>query len=225
MMRIRNFVMNQLRILQYKPSPVSVAKPPHNEQKQPCEEERTPYYDPQRFYPARIGEILNDQYQICTKLGYGTHSTVWLAKNLLRLVLSRRHSSLIWHANRWRWLSEDYVAIKITALDPQGKSTAENELKISKAIAARNSHHEGWHFVRTLRDSFIASGPTGHHICLVFEPLREPLWLLKKRFEGNVIPSGILKIMVKMLLHGLDYLHQECHIVHTGKRDFPSTQT
>ena len=59
--------------------------------------------------------------------------------------------------------------------------------------------------------------PYGKHACLVFEPLREPLWLLNERFEENVIPSNILKIMVQMLLHGLDYLHTECRVIHTGK--------
>ena len=57
----------------------------------------------------------------------------------------------------------------------------------------------------------------GDHTCLVFEPLREPLWLLNERFVGKTIPSAILKIMVEMLLRGLDYLHTECKIIHTGK--------
>ena len=42
---------------------------------------------------------------------------------------------------------------------------------------------------------------------------------MNERFEGNIIPSKILKIMVQMLLHGLDYLHTECHIVHAGKQN------
>src|SRR5882762_10306785 len=37
---------------------------------------------------------------------------------------------------------------------------------------------------------------------------REPLWL--------VIPSEILNVIVQMLLYGLDYLHNECHVIHTG---------
>lgn len=86
-------------------------------------------------------------------------------------------------------------------------------------ISKSNPRHEGRHFVRTLLDSFTLSGTYNEHICLVFEPLREPIWLLNERFKGNVIPSGILKIMVQMLLHGLDYLHTECHIVHTGKHN------
>ncbi|PTU22309.1 hypothetical protein P175DRAFT_0431225, partial [Aspergillus ochraceoroseus IBT 24754] len=48
------------------------------------EEEKTPYYDPKRFYPARLGEIIDARYQLTTKLGYGTSSTVWLARDLYR---------------------------------------------------------------------------------------------------------------------------------------------
>jgi serine/threonine-protein kinase SRPK3 len=100
---------------------------------------------------------------------------------------------------------------------------AENELRISQLVSRTDSRHEGRHFVRTLRDSFTVKGPSSDHICLVFEPLREPLWLLKNRFKGNSIPSELLKIMVQMMLQGLDYLHQVCHTVHTGKNFKSST--
>ena len=118
-----------------------------------------------------------------------------------------------------RWFSTWYVAVKINAVDRTGKKTAENELRISQLISEANMQHKGRYFVRTLLDSFALRGKHGEHICLVFEPLREPLWLLKDRFEENVIPSEILKIMIQMLLHGLDYLHTECHVIHTGRHD------
>ena len=35
-----------------------------------------------RFYPVRIGDILNNQYQVLGKLGYGLGSTVWLANDI-----------------------------------------------------------------------------------------------------------------------------------------------
>jgi serine/threonine-protein kinase SRPK3 len=50
------------------------------------EEEKTPYYRPDRFYPTRLGEILNQRYQVVTKLGYGSGSTVWLARDLYQLI-------------------------------------------------------------------------------------------------------------------------------------------
>lgn len=46
------------------------------------EEEGLPGYSPRRFYPVRLGEVFNDRFQIVTKLGYGTSSTIWLARDL-----------------------------------------------------------------------------------------------------------------------------------------------
>ena len=77
--------MNPVRVLQSRPWPQSAAVPALLDKSQPLEEEKTPYYDPNRFYPARLGEILNDRYQLATKLGYGTSSTVWLARDLSQL--------------------------------------------------------------------------------------------------------------------------------------------
>lgn len=50
------------------------------------EEDQSPYYDPERYYPARVGEIICNRYRIISKLGWGTSSTVWLAKDTNRLV-------------------------------------------------------------------------------------------------------------------------------------------
>ena len=48
----------------------------------PIEEETQPRYNPDAFYPAKLGEILVDRYKIVSKLGYGMTATVWLAKDL-----------------------------------------------------------------------------------------------------------------------------------------------
>lgn len=50
---------------------------------QKVEEERLPDYVAERYYPARIGEIIHDaHYQLVGKLGYGVTSTVWLGRDL-----------------------------------------------------------------------------------------------------------------------------------------------
>lgn len=51
------------------------------------EEEKSPFYETSYFYPARIGEVLNGRYQIATKLGHGSRSNVWLARDLHQFVL------------------------------------------------------------------------------------------------------------------------------------------
>ncbi|KAF5966996.1 CMGC/SRPK protein kinase [Fusarium bulbicola] len=81
----------------------------------PIEEERTPNYSPERFYPIRLGQLLNGRYQVATKLGYGANSTVWLARDL----------------NRWKWSTEKYVAIKVKATkSSKRRASAENETSV-----------------------------------------------------------------------------------------------
>lgn len=51
---------------------------------QPVEEEKTPYYSTDHFYPVRLSDVFNGRYQMVTKLGHGASSTVWLARDLAR---------------------------------------------------------------------------------------------------------------------------------------------
>lgn len=46
------------------------------------EEEELPDYRADRFYPVQLGEVFKDRYQVLTKLGFGTSSTAWLARDL-----------------------------------------------------------------------------------------------------------------------------------------------
>lgn len=46
------------------------------------EEEQIPDYNPTLFYPAFLGEVFYRRFQIVAKLGYGTSSTIWLARDL-----------------------------------------------------------------------------------------------------------------------------------------------
>jgi len=51
---------------------------------------------------------------------------------------------------------------------------------------------------------------------MVFEPLYEPLWMLQRRFEGNTLPPDVLKPIIRLVIMGLDYLHTQARVVHTG---------
>lgn len=46
------------------------------------EEETIPGYVANPYCSVRIGQILRERYQIVGKLGFGTASTVWLARDL-----------------------------------------------------------------------------------------------------------------------------------------------
>jgi hypothetical protein len=52
------------------------------------EEEKWGWYNPEEFYPVRIGEVFKSQYQVVGKLGYGMYGTAWLCRDLLCAILS-----------------------------------------------------------------------------------------------------------------------------------------
>jgi serine/threonine protein kinase len=62
------------------------------------------------------------------------------------------------------------------------------------------------------------TGPVGNHLCLAYKAAREPLWIYQNRFESEKFPLPMAKAYILILLAGLDYLHSECRIVHTGKQ-------
>lgn len=51
-------------------------------QDQLVEEENIPEYISEHFYPVRLGEVFDGRFQTVAKLGYGSSSTIWLARDL-----------------------------------------------------------------------------------------------------------------------------------------------
>jgi len=49
---------------------------------QALEGESLPFYNPDHYYPVKIGQIMDSNDRILGKLGYGSYSTVWLARDV-----------------------------------------------------------------------------------------------------------------------------------------------
>ncbi|KAI9713116.1 MAG: hypothetical protein M1820_001101 [Bogoriella megaspora] len=162
----------------------------------PIEEEMYRHYNPKAFYPVIPGEVFHNSYKAIVKLGFGSHSTVWLAEDL-------------------REDSHGYVAIKFKNCDHVNEESAEHELDISQHIATADPSSTGFGAVRTVEDDFEAETHYGKHKCLVYLPMRESLCTYRQRFEDNKLPVPILKAYSKILLLGLSYLHSTCGVVHT----------
>lgn len=93
MASLHRYAISPFRVLKHRPWPLSTAVAPKLPVKEPIEEECTPYYDPARFYPAQLGHVLGDRYQLATKLGYGSNSITWLARDLNQFVHNTPHTS------------------------------------------------------------------------------------------------------------------------------------
>lgn len=109
-----------------------------------------------------------------------------------------------------------YVALKINTSNPEYKDMVLHELNINKRLIKATSK-PGFAFVRPAVDDFVATSPTGQsHLCLVFDLLREPINQFQHRVVGDKIPPQLVKVYVGFLLEGLEYLHDDCQLIHTG---------
>ena len=88
---------------------------------------------------------------------------------------------------------------------------------LKNKLPKKGSSHRGSVIIRTCLDSLEVNGPEGNHLCLAYEPMREPLWIFQGRFPSAKLPLSIAKAYIYILLTGLDYLHTEYRVVHTGK--------
>lgn len=194
-------------------------------QHEAVDEEICPGYSPNHFYSANPGDILASHYQLLVKIGWGTRSTVWLARDITRYANLSLAVPLLpsYHITNWwrlRWQSERTVALKI--IDSCRDREPYHERDIEEHITRQNPSHRGRAIVRTCLESFEVASTEGNHLCLAYKPMREPLWILQRRFVDRRLPLPIVKAYIFFLLVGLDFLHSDCGVVHTGEYHFLS---
>lgn len=103
------------------------------------------------------------------KLGFGTYSTVWLAKDQ--------------HTNR-------YVALKIVVAET---SQASSESLILRRLGDSRKHYAGSSYVSPILDEFCIDGPNGRHLCLVSEPAKCSVAASKEASMNWMFSMGIAR--------------------------------
>ncbi|KAE8318190.1 kinase-like domain-containing protein [Aspergillus transmontanensis] len=156
--------------------------------KKKIEEEEVPLYNPQNFYPVYIGEVIASRYQVVSKLGYGTSSTVWLCRDLQ---------------------SNGFVTLKVCARGQRPK----HEISVSKHLENSNSH-PGKSLVRLVLDSFEITGPYGKHVCLTYQPLGMSFTEFRNSLPNNKFSKDLTQRSTQLVLIALAFLHDN-HVIHT----------
>ncbi|KAL4909735.1 kinase-like domain-containing protein [Aspergillus multicolor] len=90
----------------------------------------------------------------------------------------------------------------------------DHKLKIHERIS-RASRHPGRRAISPLLDSFGVDGLGDKHQCLVHPPLFESVWGFLHRNPIRRLPSPVLAFTLHQLFSALDYLHNECGVIHT----------
>lgn len=150
-------------------------------------------YCSEGYHPIQLGdEFSQGRYRVVHKLGYGSFSTVWLARDSA---------------------AKRYVSLKVVAARFSERSL---EAKVLNSIHRNTSHHPGRRFVSSLLDEFSVTGPNGTHRCLVGEVLGPTVLDVKESHECKLLPLGIARRITVQLAMGLAAIHS-CGIVHGGK--------
>jgi len=146
------------------------------------------------YHPVRIGDLFHNRYHVVRKLGWGHFSTVWLC---------------------WDLLEKSFVALKVVKSAAHYTETALDEIKLLKCVRQTDEAHPFRSRTVQLLDDFKISGINGTHVCMVFEVLGHNLlkFIIRSNYQGINLTN--VKIMMKQVLEGLDYLHTKCKIIHT----------
>ncbi|KAF9559504.1 kinase-like protein [Agrocybe pediades] len=143
------------------------------------------------YHPVTLETTFKSgRYKVVHKLGYGSYSTVWLARDTIQ--------------NR-------YVTLKVLVAENPGASSV--EASIRARLRSGNPAHPGRTHVQQPLDEFQVEGPNGTHAVLVSEVLGPTVMDLKAASEGEVLPAKVARRLTGQLALGLAYVHK-CGIVH-----------
>lgn len=152
--------------------------------------ERLENYRPGGYHPIQIGDHFNGRYRVVHKLGHGSYSTAWLARDED---------------------SNKYVALKVCTENANPK-----EVEIISTLTRPHClpvKHLGREMVPSILDSFMIHGPNGNHACYVTAPARASLAGVKDGSWIRLFQLDVARSLAAQLVIVMDYVHAQ-GIVH-----------
>ncbi|KAE8379342.1 kinase-like domain-containing protein [Aspergillus bertholletiae] len=153
-------------------------------------------YRPEGYHPIVIGDRLHDRYDIVHKLGFGSYSTTWLARDIER---------------------KKYVAIKISISEVNL-----HESKILKSLSRPDPNVKGQlgnALVISILDKFRPDGPNGKHKCFVTEPGMMSLAETKYASYTRLFQLPVARAIMAQVIQAIVFLHHRGIVhadLHTG---------
>ncbi|KAI1201950.1 kinase-like protein [Nemania serpens] len=164
-------------------------------------------YRPGGYHPLSIGDILHHRYHIVHKLGFGSYSTIWLAKDIQQL--------------------GRYIAIKIKTAEGDDDS---KETQIWRHLwAAANDPQQltpspdttslgVTYSISPIWDEFTIDGPNGTHRCIGTVPARMTVAEAQDASYTQLFQLKVARVIVAQLIkavafmHARGYVHADLHL-------------
>lgn len=154
--------------------------------------EKPERYRPGGYHPIAIRDRLSDRYDVVYKLGFGTYSTTWLARDRY---------------------TKKYLAIKIAIAEadmPESKIL--NSLEVSESSDER---HPRKALISRVLDMFSLNRPNGRHRCLVTEPGMMNLAEAKDASYTRLFKLPVSKAIAAQVIQAVAFLHHR-GVVYAG---------
>jgi len=137
-------------------------------------------------------DIINNQYMLLYKIGYGSFSSVWLTYDIIY---------------------DKFYAIKIQTPDDYDEGL--EELKIYEIISKVCKQNKNLHTLMTLKYSFILERDEKKYVCMVMELMAGSMYdVIKTDKYKNGLPPKSVESVEKQLMESIKVLHN-FDIIHT----------
>lgn len=169
----------------------SSSSAPHFEYEWFADVETLERYRSGGYHPIQIGDRLHGRYRVVDKLGHGSFSTIWLARDER---LSR------------------YVAVKVGTAD-----SGEKEIQALSQLASVRTWDgvRGAGLIRPVLDSFRIDGPNGTHSCLVTAPARCSVSAALYESSTDMFQLDVARALAAQLVIAVARIHEQ-GFVHGG---------
>ncbi|EIW52769.1 kinase-like protein [Trametes versicolor FP-101664 SS1] len=162
----------------------------------------SPLEGPYGYFPMRLGQKLRrGTCEIVRKLGYGTNSSVWLAKETTpdghRYIVLKIMSVYATEVEIRRLCYEGAVAHDMTALGKPDQA------------------HPGYRHCAIIGRTFFEHSAHGEHLCSLLFPYGTSLDDLLETSPTGRLPLSAVKTITRQVLLGLSFLEDKFQRVHT----------
>ncbi|KAL8724673.1 MAG: hypothetical protein Q9181_006723 [Wetmoreana brouardii] len=144
-------------------------------------------YKADGYHPVKLDdEFCNGRYRVVHKLGFGSYSTVWMAKDRQQ---------------------DKYVALKIISAQGSVSSNESRILRLLEQHRAAKPHSLGSNHVSHLLDEFDFDGPNGRHRCLVSDLAGYSVRHSKGCSIVWLFPLQAARAIAAQVIMGVHFLH------------------
>jgi hypothetical protein len=153
-------------------------------------------YRPGGYHPVRIGDHLHNRYEVVQKLGYGSYSTIWLARDK---TLGR------------------VVAVKVCTAEANP-----HELNIFTRLSTSRQNpavDPGKDLIPSILNTFTVNGPNGSYLCYVSTPAKMSIADGKDASYHRLFTLEVARALSAQLALAVCYLHSHGSVhgdIHDG---------